>query len=464
MFLMFNLKIFNRLFYFCMERDNAHRYLLKVSMCSGIIIILVDRQMKYSIYILFFLLGLHTINAQVYRTEPLSVRIKSVQVNPVEEWDGLPVISLGENKAIEIKFDEMSHEYKNLFYSVVHCNADWRRSDLTPIEYTQGFPEMPINDYLFSFNTTMAYTNYRMVFPNEDTQFKVSGNYAVEVYDSENKDKPLLTACFSITESSPVVINSTVSANTDIDFNKHHQQVNFSIRTGGYRVINPQQELKVYITQNNRSDNRVILPQPSIIRNEEYVYQHNRALIFEAGNEYRRFETVTTAYQGMGIADVSFHAPYFHLTLYRDLPRRGKSYIYDEDQNGRFLSHCVNCENYDSESDYFFVHFSLDAPEPYLGRVYVLSEAFNYILDARSEMQYSTEEKAYTKTALLKQGAYNYMYLLSETKQPKGLTAPIEGNYFETENEYTIWVYYRGMGDRYDKLVGRSTSTLNNRN
>lgn len=413
--------------------------------------------MKIYLAWVLLLFGMFSATAQVYRTTAYSDKIKSILVNPVDEWDGDALIQLNGEKQIEIRFDELSHEYKTLTYSVIHCNADWTRSDLSPIEYIQGFQEMPINDYLFSFNTTMNYTNYRLVLPNEDTRFKVSGNYAVEVYDSGNKEKPLLTACFSVMEAEGIPITAKVSGNTDIDFNKAHQQLTFSLRCRDYRITSPQQELKVYIQQNNRTDNLVKQIQPASILNGEYTYRHNKQLIFAAGNEYRRFETITTAYNGMGVNEVSFHSSYYHVSLFRDVPRANRSYIYDEDQNGRYFPRCVDCENYDSEPDYFFVHFSLNAPEPYLGKVYILSEAFDNLLDARSEMQYSFEEKAYIKTALLKQGSYNYLYLLQETKQGSGLTASTEGNYAETENEYRIWVYHRELGGRYDRLIGSSS-------
>lgn len=417
--------------------------------------------MKGYVFLLICLFGVQSFFGRTYRTETLTDRVRTLQVRPVDEWDGLPVISLDGSEAIEILFDEMSSQFRNLTYSIVHCNADWTRSDLSSIEYLQGFQNMPINDYVFSFNTTMPYTNYRMVFPNERARFRVSGNYAVEVFDSGDRDIPLLTACFSVIDPSGVAIASNVSPKTDIDFNRQHQQLSFTINSRGRQIVSPQQELKVYVTQNNRRDNMVSLVQPTTIHNGVFTYRHNRELIFEAGNEYRRFEAVTTAYNGMGIANIAFHSPFFHVTLFRDLSRANRAYFSDNDQNGRFFIRCVDCVDQDSEADYFFVHFTLDAPEPFLEKVYILSDAFYNILDSRSEMLYNAEQGAYTKTALLKQGAYNYMYLQKESGQSQGSTASLEGNYSQTENEYTIWVYYRGLGDRYDQLVGISALRSN---
>ncbi len=409
--------------------------------------------MKYVLCLLLICSALPVFSRK-YRTDSFDEKIKSLQVQRVNDWQASPIIRLGGREQIEIKFDEMSHEYKQFTYTITHCNADWVPSQLTPVEFMQGFQNLQLDDYLFSFNTTMPYTNYRLVLPNNDVRFKVSGNYAVDIFDSENPDRPVLCACFSVVESSSLSINAQVSTATDIDFNKAHQQISFSLNCRDYKIISPQQELKVFVMQNNRINNMTGELQPSSILNGIYTYQHNKNLIFEAGNEYRRFEMTTTAYKGIGIEGLDFHAPYYHVTLFQDKFRSYRPYVYDSDQNGRYLVRCVDGENYDSESDYFFVHFSLDAPEPLPGKVYIQSEAFYNILDSRSQMTYSPAEKAYTKTALLKQGAYNYMYLFRKDGNSPATTAAIEGNFYQTENEYLILVYHRPWGERYDRLVG----------
>ncbi len=414
---------------------------------------------KIFVSLSFLWIFLTITNAQKYRTDIFSERIKTIQVLQREYWGAPPIIHLNGNDIIEISFDELSHDYKRYVYKIVHCNADWTQSNLSPIEYLNGFQSLPVENYTFSLNTTMDYTNYKIFLPNEDMSFKVSGNYALLVYDEDQQDKPVLSACFSVAESYELPIDISVSSNTDIDFNKSHQQVNFTINTKDININSPQQELKVYLMQNNRRDNMVSLVQPTNIMGKQLVYNYNKKLIFDAGNEYRRFEMTTTAYNGIGIENISFHNPYFHITLFQDIFRSHRSYLYDQDQNGRFFIRNVqviqNFDNdYDSESDYFFVHFFLKAQEPFLEKVYILGEIYNNILDSRSEMQYDYEHKAYEKIALLKQGSYNYMYVTKEDSTSPGSTALIEGNYFETENEYLLTVYHRPMGERYDRLIG----------
>jgi hypothetical protein len=35
---------------------------------------------------------------------------------------------------------------------------------------------------------------------------------------------------------------------------------------------------------------------------------------------------------------------------------------------------------------------------------------------------------------------------------------PISGNFWETENQYTVLVYYRAPGSRFDRLLGKGSA------
>lgn len=71
-------------------------------------------------------------------------------------------------------------------------------------------------------------------------------------------------------------------------------------------------------------------------------------------------------------------------------------------------------------------------------------------------MKYNAARQRYEGQLLLKQGYYSYQYLM-DTGNGRGTTNPVEGNYYQTENEYSILVYYRQAGARYDRLVGWRT-------
>lgn len=377
--------------------------------------------------------------------------IHTLQTIVNDDWLHDDVITLGTDDWVRISFDHFSHDYHRFIYKIIHCNADWSTSDLFEVDYMDGFNNQPIEDYENSLNTTMLYTHYRLDLPNDDIQFKASGNYRVEIYLDEDEDNSLVAvACFRIVEPE-MALSATISSNTDIDTNLSHQQISFTVNYNPNEVLDPSTEIKPYIYQNSRTDNFVSLAKPTYISPGHAEYTHNKALIFPAGNEYRRFEVINMHYATQGVDKISFFAPYYHATLYPDTPRR--NYSYDEDHDGRYLVRYNLAENTDTEADYIFVHFRLNMPFRPKGNFYLTGE-FTYN-DFTPEYQtiYNETEQAYEATVLLKQGAYDFMYLWVPDGATAGQTGPAEGNFYEAENEYQIYIYHRPFGGRYDRLV-----------
>jgi hypothetical protein len=319
-----------------------------------------------------------------------------------------------------------------------------------------GFQGLPIEDFFNSKATTTSYTHYQLTIPNKDIQLKVSGNYAVRVYDDNNPSQAVLIACFSVYEPQ-VTLMSTVSGNTDIDTNQAHQQLSFTINHTNFPIHYPHTDLKINVQQNNRRDNMVTGIQPRNILNRQLEYTHIQELIFEAGNEYRRMEFLSNTYNGMHVDAISFHNPYYHVELIPDLVRRNRTYQYDQDQNGRSYTNCSGCNDPDTEADYYVVHFSLNTDLLANGQLYLLSDIYNNVLDEKSRMGYNTQTGQYEKSLQIKQGHHNYQYIFIPDRQTKGTTLPIEGNYSQTENEYSIYVYFRPMSERFDRLIGYTT-------
>lgn len=400
---------------------------------------------------LFFLALSSDIFAQYNRT--YDDLIKSLQVEVNSDWSLPPVMVLGSDDYIDISFDRLTHEYRDLRYSIRHCNADWSVSDMYEIDYLDGFNNNDIEDNAPSLNTTVDYTHYNIRIPNDDVQLKLSGNYILEITDYDD-ERLLAEVCFSVLETQ-VSVGTKVSSNTTIDTNKSHQQVSIYINSMDYEIRFPQTELKVYVRQNGRVDNWVTGVKPSFIGNGRIEYTNDRNLIFEAGNEFRRFEMLNESDVMMGVSKIGYYAPYYHATLYPERPH--KNYYYDEDQDGRFIIRNNNCYDSATEADYVFVHFTLQAPYLHDSDIYISGELSNNLFDDYSRMIYNQELQQYEKTLLLKQGIYNYQYLTKPDGSKEGLTADIEGDYYETENQYTVYVYHRAFGERYDRLIGFST-------
>jgi hypothetical protein len=427
------------------------------------IIAAMNAYMRYTATILagFLLTCLHAAAQETYRTEIFRDDIKSLEIKVEGELLSDPYVEMNGEKRIEIIFDALHRSDGRFAYSVIHCDADWKKSALSPIEYMNGFQQVTIHDFSNSMNTMTHYTNYHLYFPNEETQFTVSGNYVVQVYEEDHRDHVIFTACFSLVE--PLIeIDASVSGNTDIDFNKAHQQVEFTIYRTNLNITYPQHDLKIFVYQNNnRNDLRTDL-QPMVITNQQLQYKHNRKLIFEAGNEYRRIEFLSHRYNGMGVEHIGFYNPYYHANLFQENKRANISYLYDQDQNGRFFVRCSECQHPDTEADYYVVHFSFASEWMSEGDLYITGDLFHNITDERNRMEYNAATGAYEKAVMLKQGLYNYRYAFMEKGGSCASLNETEGNFFETENEYTIAVYYRPMGARYDRLVGVKTISNGN--
>ncbi|MDR3269311.1 MAG: DUF5103 domain-containing protein [Tannerella sp.] len=416
----------------------------------------MNRKRIYQWIGLCLLAGMGLQAQTVYRTAIYTNQIKSLLVKAEGELISAPHIELNGLRALEVTFDALNHIQGRYAYSLIHCDADWKKSMLSPIEYMDGFQGMSIDDAAQAINTTTHYTNYRLLLPNDNIRFKVSGNYALLVYEEDRPDKIVFSARFAVYE--PLVgIEAKVSGNTDLTFHKMHQQVGFQLLTKNVSIPYPQTDLKIHVYQNNRPDNVATHLQPSSISGNRLTYEHIPELIFEAGNEYRRIEFLTHRYNGMNIDHIRYFNPYYHADVTIDRSRTQQPYLYDQDQNGRFFVRCSGCQEPDTEADYYIVHFTYASDEMRNGNLYLLGDLFQNLLDENSLMEYNTENGQYEKAVLLKQGYYNYQYVFRPEGETQGQLSGTEGSFYQTENEYAILVYYRPMGARYDRLIGIAT-------
>lgn len=396
------------------------------------------------------------LSAQAYRTQAISPEIYTVQTNMNGNWAQLPLIKLNNNDNINISFDRISdNSFNRLRYRIFHCNAYWKKStDISEIDYLDGFNDNLIDDYNPSINTTIEYTHFNLSIPNKDVKLKLSGNYVVEIFEEHEPDNVLLTACFMVLD--PILsITASVSSNTDIDSNRHHQQLSFTLHHQSMNIRDPFSELMVFAQQNNRLDNERANIKPTYVNPGKLIYEHNKDLIFEAGNEYRRFETSSYRYNGMNVEHIEYNRPGYTMHILKDKPRVDRGYSYDQDQNGRYIIRTNESDKSDTEADYFDTDFTLLMDSPLNEDVYINGNFTDNTFSDKYKMKYDINDRAYHLSILLKQGMYNYQYF---TKGNKGFsTVKIEGNYYETENEYTVYVYYRPTGQRYDSLIGVQT-------
>lgn len=395
------------------------------------------------------------LKAQPFYTHSTHPRVKTLQVIAEDDFERLPILGFEGTTTLAVSFDYLSDEQPLIDYTVIHCNAAWERDNLDELDYLESsFLPQHVETVTPSFNTFVQYAHYEVAFPNDQVKPTVSGNYAVLFHLQDEPDSLLAVATFMVSEEQ-MIVSGSVSGNTDIDFNAMHQQLTLQI---GWTkdvspYLNPDTELKVLVQQNRRRDNQRWLDHPSRIESTQVYYEHQRQLIFEAGNHWRRFEFTNHRYPGLGVDYIRYHAPVYYAYLNRDEARPIANYRYDQDQNGRYLVHSLNVDDVDTEADYFMAMFSLDAPASVPGGgIYLVGDFTYQETDASTRMEYDLESGMYYKEVLLKAGAYNYQYLVPVRG---GLTtSAIEGNHYETPNEYQIFIYYHPFASRYDRLLG----------
>ncbi|MDE5656325.1 MAG: DUF5103 domain-containing protein [Muribaculaceae bacterium] len=380
-------------------------------------------------------------------------RVRSLRiVNPLDPY-GPPVLRLGSGDVLAVNFDVLSEDRDYLRYRLVHCRADWSPSNLVDSEFLDGFNEGEITDYRFSEATLVHYVNYNFTIPNADVAPLLSGNYLLQIYPESDPDDVWAQCRFMVCEEK-VGISGNVTSRTDVDYNAAHQQLELAIDTRESGVADPFNDLFVVVQQNGRLDNEVALRQPLRMSGTTSIYEHQPQLLFEAGNEYRRMETVSTQFPPMGVESVEFINPYYYHILATDEPRADSQYLYDETQKGRFVIHEYNSSDPDVQADYTVVVFSLDMPYDPDTMVFLDGDFTMRRFDENSRMQYNRERGRYERVMLLKQGAYNYQYLTVPAGARRGYTAAVEGDKYQTLNEYTVKVYERKPGSRSDRLLG----------
>lgn len=383
-------------------------------------------------------------------------KIKSLQVTLNGDAFSQPVAVLGTDDCIRISFDCLSDDRDYFRYSLQHCNSDWLPSGLIESEFVNGFNEGIVENYDFSRGTTVHYVHYEFTVPDSQVQPLVSGNYLLRLYREDNPDETVLQCRFMISENTtPVAVSA--SPRTDIDYNKNHQQVTVVVDTERSGVDDPFNDMLVVVGQNGRLDNERSVRQPLRLQGRRAVYEHMPALIFEAGNEYRRFETVSNRYPGMGVENIDYFDPYYHYQLYVDQGRNDEPYSYDMTQHGRYFIREYNSDSSDTEADYGVVHFALDYPATSGAMIFLDGDFTGRRFDDNARMMFNPSSGLYERAMLLKQGAYNYQYLIVPPGANRGYTASIEGDKHQTINEYTVRVYHRRRGERYDRLIGTAS-------
>jgi len=393
-------------------------------------------------------------NNSVIKEGVFKESIHSVQLYR-EGWKlSYPVIDLNSQLSLELSFDDIAGSVANYYYKIVHCSFEWTPSNISEGEYLDGFLPVQITNYEMSFNTYFSYIHFSLKLPNEDFRFLVSGNYALIVFEDLDEGKVAFVKRFMVSDA---LVNVAASVNRPVlSINRDNShEINFNIETGSFSVDNPYHDIKVAVLQNGRWDQSINDLKPLFDKTGVLEYNYQMENIFPAGNEYRWFDIKSMRYQSPYVKSVEYRDGHFHVSLFPDPIKANSRYFYEEDLNGRYYIEIQEEQKDDTEADYVYVYFTLPYNFPVAdGGIYVMGTLSGSEYNDMNRMKYNPGNHSYELTLLLKQGYYNYRYEFLQNGKTSGDGSLTEGNYYETENDYFILVYYRGSSSRYDRLIG----------
>ena len=387
--------------------------------------------------------------------------IKTIQFAGDTKQSQLPIISLSE--ALFLSFDDLNGNEADYYYQITHHDFDWALSDLTKGEYMSGFDDVRIYNYENSFNTFQSYSHYTLKIPNRDTRkLKKSGNYMISIFDDNGEI--VFSRRFMIVENI-VSVPTYIKRARDLKSIETKQVVQFTIDSPNLLITNPDETIKTLILQNSNLNNSITNLKPQYTIGSQLIYRYDKEASFYGGNEFLYFDNKDIRAGTSTIRRIDLTDIYNHF-LYTNGARFNRPYTYNPDINGNYQIRVLNANtNMAIEADYARVHFALQYFEDIANKeIHVYGNFNNWTIDESTYMEYDSFSDTYINSQLFKQGFYNYKFVLVNRDGTIDEGA-ISGNFWQTENEYTVLVYFRDLGARYDRIIGMgkaNSTSINN--
>lgn len=393
-------------------------------------------------------------NNSILKNNLIDKNIHTALLHKQDDPLSYPIIRLNSEEKLQLSFDDFNTDLRDYHYTIIHCNSDWTSSDLMQSEYIDGFFENRIENYEFSFNTLQKYTNYQLVFPEAYLQPTLSGNYIISVFANNNPEEIVLQKRFMMIDEK-ISVSANVKRATIIEDRQYKQEVDFIITHGNMDIANPYSDIKVVLKQNNREDNSITNLKPLFVKQKQLIYDYEYENSFEAGNEYRYFDSKSIRYQSERIKDITTDSNTINVELFSDISRSFNEFISLPDLNGNFLINKQEAWNSETEAEYVNVQFSLlENRKVSYGELYLIGRFTDWEIKDKYKLIWNENTRKYECNTLLKQGYYNYLYVLKDNSNNKTNLSFIEGSHYQCKNEYYIYIYFRDIGKTYDQLIG----------
>ena len=366
----------------------------------------------------------------------------------------IPVFRMNDN--FQFQFDDLYGDEANYFYTITHCDYDWKPSQLSKAEYIDGFDDQRIQNYTNSFNTLQLYSHYNLSLPNKFTRLRVSGNYVLKIL---NDSKEVVFSRKFIMCEELVSVPMQVKRARNVSEINYKQNLDFTIRSQTIQFQNPLQNIKILLMQNGQFNGAITNVKPMYTIGNDLIYKYDAETQFWGGNEFLFFDNKEIRGANNSVSRIDAKEIY-NSHLFTNNARANVPYTFFPDVNGNFVVRNLNAENNTVEADYAWVFFSLSAPA-YYGKddIYITGMFNNYALTPEYKMDYNKDKGIYEKAMIIKQGFVNYQYTIANKNGKIDNENAVDGNFYQTENNYLAIVYYRENGQRYDRVIGKGIAS-----
>ena len=379
--------------------------------------------------------------------------IHSVRFHTYGDQESMAIYKLNSADRVELHFDDMETRVKSYYYTYQLCDYNWQPVNISPFDFIKGFTQQRITGYRFSSIAYTRYIHYQAILPEANSLPIRSGNYLVKVFLDGDTTKLVFTKALLVLDSKASVSAQVVQPFTPDRYNTH-QHIKFTVNIDGINTSNASQQIKVVVLQNNRWDNAQGNVLPTFIRNNSIEYSNENTFVFPGGKEWRWLDL--RSFRLLSERVDSANAKRTDIYVKPDIDRSSQRYAYYADLDGGYLVTTYESINPYWQGDYANIHFKYVTPAqtPYADKdLYLIGQLTGYQLNENSKMHFNTEKGIYENTLSLKQGYYSYGYTLVD-KNDFSKRTDLDGNYWETENNYTILVYYKSFTDQSDQLIG----------
>ena len=402
---------------------------------------------------IFFLISIFStlicFTQEVETNPPFFIKTISFVQNNINT---IPIFQLGDS--FQFQFDDLHASEDNYYYRIKHCDYNWNQSQLSPNEYLTGFDDQRILDYVNSSTTLQVYSHYRLAFPNKFVSFKVSGNYVISIY---NENRELVFSRKFILYENLVSVPMQVKRSRNVNQVEVKHNLDFAVKSTSIIFQSPLQNLKVLLLQNGKFTNAIYNIKPQFTVGNDLIYKYDTETQFWAGNEYLFFENKNIRAAANNVAYIDTNGGLYNDHLYTNSPRTDKPYTYFPDSNGNFLINNVNSQNPEIEADYAWIYFSLAKSYLQNQDIYISGMFNNFAFTDEFKMDFNEKTGLYEKALMVKQGFTNYNYTILNKNGTIDEESAIDGNFFQTENNYFGLVYYRENNQRYDRVIGKGS-------